>query len=131
MLNEGNTNRTNQKEKHRWLFLLCLFITILLIATILYFCPLKYVQVWEHPGTYYSVFQSINYQYQWILITSIGFNILYIAFSLFSLAKFRIMSNKRFKILIFTILILCIIFIVLTYIFAFKYSNHYPKYFNG
>ena len=51
-------------------------ILILIVLTVLYVCPIKYVQVWEHPGEYYSVFQIINIEYYWILITSIILNIL-------------------------------------------------------
>ena len=127
MLNDKNTSKLNLNVKWQWLFLQIVLIFILLISTILYFCPLKYIQIWEHPGAYYNVFQSINGQYQWILITSIVLNILYILYSCFSFVKFRMGKKTIFKFLNLTLFILCITFIALTFIFAFIYSNNYPK----
>lgn len=128
MSNIKNKSKSNLKQ--HWLFLQIIFIAILLISTILYFCPLKYIQVWEHPGAYYSVFQSINGQYQWILITSIILNILYILYSCFSFVKFKKDIKTNFKFINLAIFVLCIIFITLTFIFAFIYSNNYPKVFD-
>lgn len=127
MLNDKNTSKLDLNVKWQWLFLQIVLIFILLISTILYFCPLKYIQIWEHPGAYYNVFQSINGQYQWILITSIVLNILYVLYSCFSFVKFRIGGKIIFKFLNLTLFILCITFIALTFIFAFIYSNNYPK----
>lgn len=127
MLNDKNTSKLDLNVERQWLFLQIVLIFILLISTVLYICPLKYIQIWEHPGAYYNVFQSINGQYQWILITSIVLNILYILYSCFSFVKFRIGEKTIFKFLNLTLFILCITFIVLTFIFAFIYSNNYPK----
>ncbi len=127
MLNIKNTSKSSLNIKRNWLFVQIILIAILLISTILYICPLKYVQVWEHPGAYYSVFQLINGQYQWILITSIGLNILYILYSCFSFVKFRMDIKTIFKFLSLAVFVLCVIFIALTFIFAFIYSNNYPK----
>ena len=127
MLNMKNKSKSNLNVEWHWLFLQIVLIAILLISTILYICPLKYVQIWEHPGAYYSVFQSINGQYQWILITSICLNILYILYSCFSFAKFRLDIKTIFRFINLTAFVLCIIFIALTFIFAFIYSNNYPK----
>lgn len=127
MLNDKNTSKLDLNVKWQWLFLQIVLIFILFISTILYICPLKYIQIWEHPGAYYNVFQSINGQYQWILITSIVLNILYILYSCFSFVKFRIGEKTIFKFLNLTLFILCITFIALTFIFAFIYSNNYPK----
>ncbi len=127
MLNDKNTSKLDLNVKWQWLFLQIVLIFILLISTILYICPLKYIQIWEHPGAYYNVFQSINGQYQWILITSIVLNILYILYSCFSFVKFRMGEKTIFKFLNLTLFILCITFIALTFIFAFIYSNNYPK----
>ena len=95
MLNDKNTSKLDLNVKWQWLFLQIVLIFILFISTVLYICPLKYIQIWEHPGAYYNVFQSINGQYQWILITSIVLNILYILYSCFSFVKFR-MGEKQF-----------------------------------
>ena len=119
MLNDKNTSKLDLNVKWQWLFLQIVLFFILLISTILYFCPLKYIQIWEHPGAYYNVFQSINGQYQWILITSIVLNILYVLYSCFSFVKFRIGEKTIFKFLNLTLFILCITFIALTFIFAF------------
>lgn len=127
MLNDKNTSKLDLNVKWQWIFLQIVLIFILLISTILYICPLKYIQIWEHPGAYYNVFQSINGQYQWILITSIVLNILYILYSCFSFVKFRMGEKTIFKFLNLTLFILCITFIALTFIFAFIYSNNYPK----
>ena len=127
MLNDKNTSKLDLNVKWQWLFLQIVLIFILFISTILYICPLKYIQIWEHPGAYYNVFQSINGQYQWILITSIVLNILYILYSCFSFVKFRMEEKTIFKFLNLTLFILCITFIALTFIFAFIYSNNYPK----
>lgn len=127
MLNDKNTSKLDLNVKWQWLFLQIVLIFILFISTILYICPLKYIQIWEHPGAYYNVFQSINGQYQWILITSIVLNILYILYSCFSFVKFRMGEKTIFKFLNLTLFILCITFIALTFIFAFIYSNNYPK----
>ena len=127
MLNDKNTSKLDLNVKWQWLFLQIVLIFILLISTILYICTLKYIQIWEHPGAYYNVFQSINGQYQWILITSIVLNILYILYSCFSFVKFRMGEKTIFKFLNLTLFILCITFIALTFIFAFIYSNNYPK----
>ncbi len=127
MLNDKNTSKLDLNVKWQWLFLQIVLIFILLISTVLYICPLKYIQIWEHPGAYYNVFQSINGQYQWILITSIVLNILYILYSCFSFVKFRMGEKTIFKFLNLTLFILCITFIALTFIFAFIYSNNYPK----
>lgn len=127
MLNDKNTSKLDLNVERQWLFLQIVLIFILLISTVLYICPLKYIQIWEHPGAYYNVFQSINGQYQWILITSIVLNILYILYSCFSFVKFRMGEKTIFKFLNLTLFILCITFIVLTFIFAFIYSNNYPK----
>ena len=127
MLNDKNTSKLDLNVERQWLFLQIALIFILLISTILYICPLKYIQIWEHPGAYYNVFQSINGQYQWILITSIVLNILYILYSCFFFVKFRMGEKTIFKFLNLTLFILCITFIVLTFIFAFIYSNNYPK----
>lgn len=127
MLNDKNTSKLDLNVKWQWLFLQIVLIFILFISTILYICPLKYIQIWEHPGAYYNVFQSINGQYQWILITSIVLNILYILYSCFSFVKFRMWKKTIFKFLNLTLFILCITFIALTFIFAFIYSNNYPK----
>ncbi len=127
MLNDKNTSKLDLNVKWQWIFLQIVLIFILFISTILYICPLKYIQIWEHPGAYYNVFQSINGQYQWILITSIVLNILYILYSCFSFVKFRMGEKTIFKFLNLTLFILCITFIALTFIFAFIYSNNYPK----
>ena len=127
MLNDKNTSKLDLNVKWQWLFLQIVLIFILFISTILYICPLKYIQIWEHLGAYYNVFQSINGQYQWILITSIVLNILYILYSCFSFVKFRMGEKTIFKFLNLTLFILCITFIALTFIFAFIYSNNYPK----
>ena len=127
MLNDKNTSKLDLNVKWQWLFLQIVLIFILFISTILYICPLKYIQIWEHPGAYYNVFQSINGQYQWILITSIVLNILYILYSCFSFVKFRMWKKTIFKFLNLTLFILCITFIALTFVFAFIYSNNYPK----
>lgn len=127
MLNDKNTSKLDLNVKWQWLFLQIVLIFILFISTVLYICPLKYIQIWEHPGAYYNVFQSINGQYQWILITSIVLNILYILYSCFSFVKFRMGEKTIFKFLNLTLFILCITFIALTFIFAFIYSNNYPK----
>ena len=127
MLNDKNTSKLDLNVKWQWLFLQIVLIFILFISTILYICPLKYIQIWEHPGAYYNVFQSINGQYQWILITSIVLNILYILYSCFSFVKFRMGEKTIFKFLNLTLFILCITFIALTFVFAFIYSNNYPK----
>ena len=127
MLNMKNTAKSDLNAERHWLFLQIVLIAILLLSTILYICPLKYVQIWEHPGVYYSVFQSINAQYQWILITSIVLNILYILCSCFSFVKFRMNIKTIFKFLNLAAFVLCIIFVALTFIFAFVYSNNYPK----
>ena len=127
MLNDKNTSKLDLNVKWQWLFLQIVLIFILFISTVLYICPLKYIQIWEHPGAYYNVFQSINGQYQWILIASIVLNILYILYSCFPFVKFRMYNKTIFKFLNFTLFILCIIFIALTFIFAFIYSNNYPK----
>ena len=127
MLNDKNTSKLDLNVKWQWLFLQIVLIFILFISTILYICPLKYIQIWEHPGAYYNVFQSINGQYQWILITSIVLNILYILYSCFSFVKFRMGEKTIFKFLNLTLFILCITFLALTFIFAFIYSNNYPK----
>ena len=119
MLNDKNTSKLDLNVKWQWIFLQIVLIFILLISTILYICPLKYIQIWEHPGAYYNVFQSINGQYQWILITSIVLNILYILYSCFSFVKFRMGEKTIFKFLNLTLFILCITFIALTFIFAF------------
>lgn len=130
MLNVKMTSKPNLNIKRPYLFLQITLIIILFISTILYICPLKYVKVWEHPGAYYSVFQLINGQYQWILITSIILNILYILYSCFTFVKF-ITVSKIFIFLNIIIFVLCIIFITLTFIFAFTYSNNYPKAFDA
>ena len=127
MLNVKNISKLDLNVKRHWIFLQIVLISILLISTILYICPLKYIQIWEHPGAYYNVFQSINGQYQWILIASIVLNILYILYSCFSFVKFRMGEKTIFKFLNLTLFILCITFIALTFIFAFIYSNNYPK----
>ena len=127
MLNDKNTSKLDLNVERQWLFLQIVLIFILFISTVLYICPLKYIQIWEHPGAYYNVFQSINGQYQWILITSIVLNILYILYSCFSFVKFRMGEKTIFKFLNLTLFILCITFIALTFIFAFIYSNNYPK----
>lgn len=127
MLNDKNTSKLDLNVERQWLFLQIVLIFILLISTVLYICPLKYIQIWEHPGAYYNVFQSINGQYQWILITSIVLNILYILYSCFSFVKFRMGEKTIFKFLNLTLFILCITFIALTFIFGFIYSNNYPK----
>ena len=127
MLNDKNTSKLDLNVKWQWIFLQIVLIFILFISTILYICPLKYIQIWEHPGAYYNVFQSINGQYQWILIASIVLNILYILYSCFSFVKFRMGEKTIFKFLNLTLFILCITFIALTFIFAFIYSNNYPK----
>lgn len=127
MLNMKNKSKSNLNVEWHWLFLQIVLIAILIISTILYICPLKYVQIWEHPGAYYSVFQSINGQYQWILITSICLNILYILYSCFSFVKFRLDIKTIFRFINLAAFVLCIIFIALTFIFAFIYSNNYPK----
>ena len=127
MLNDKNTSKLDLNVKWQWLFLQIVLIFILYISPVLYICPLKYIQIWEHPGAYYNVFQSINGQYQWILITSIVLNILYILYSCFSFVKFRMGEKTIFKFLNLTLFILCITFIALTFIFAFIYSNNYPK----
>ena len=127
MLNVKNISKLDLNVKRHWIFLQIVLISILLISTILYICPLKYIQIWEHSGAYYNVFQSINGQYQWILIASIVLNILYILYSCFPFVKFRMYNKTIFKFLNFTLFILCIIFIALTFIFAFIYSNNYPK----
>ena len=127
MLNDKNTSKLDLNVKWQWLFLQIVLIFILFISTILYICPLKYIQIWEHPGAYYNVFQSINGQYQWILITSIVLNILYILYSCFSFVKFRMWKKTIFKFLNLTLFILCITFIALTFVFGFIYSNNYPK----
>lgn len=127
MLNDKNTSKLDLNVKWQWIFLQIVFNFILFISTILYIYPLKYIQIWEHPGAYYNVFQSINGQYQWILITSIVLNILYILYSCFSFVKFRMGEKTIFKFLNLTLFILCITFIALTFIFAFIYSNNYPK----
>lgn len=127
MLNDKNTSKLDLNVKWQWLFLQIVLIFILFISTILYICPLKYIQIWEHPGAYYNVFQSINGQYQWILITSIVLNILYILYSCFSFVKFRMGEKTIFKFLNLTLFILCITFIALTFVFGFIYSNNYPK----
>ena len=127
MLNDKNTSKLDLNVKWQWLFLQIVLIFILFISTVLYICPLKYIQIWEHPGAYYNVFQSINGQYQWILITSIVLNILYILYSCFSFVKFRMGEKTIFKFLNLTLFILCITFIALTFIFAFIYSNNSPK----
>lgn len=124
MLNDKNTSKLDLNVKWQWLFFQIVLIFILLISTILYICPLKYIQIWEHPGAYYNVFQSINGQYQRILITSIVLNILY---SCFSFVKFRMGEKTIFKFLNLTLFILCITFIALTFVFGFIYSNNYPK----
>ena len=127
MLNSVNTYKVNKKAKQHWLFLQILLIAILFISTVLYICPLKYVQVWEHPGAYYNVFQSINGEYQWILITSICLNIVYVVYSCFSFMKFRMNGKQTVRIFNLVLFVICIIFIILTFIFAFIYSNNYPK----
>ena len=127
MLNDKNTSKLDLNVKWQWLFLQIVLIFILFISTILYIGPLKYIQIWEHPGAYYNVFQSINGQYQWILITSIVLNILYILYSCFSFVKFRMWKKTIFKFLNLTLFILCITFIALTFVFGFIYSNNYPK----
>ena len=127
MLNVKNISKLDLNVKWQWLFLQIVLIFILFISTILYICPLKYIQIWEHPGAYYNVFQSINGQYQWILIASIVLNILYILYSCFPFVKFRMYNKTIFKFLNLTLFILCITFIALTFIFAFIYSNNYPK----
>ena len=127
MLNVKNISKLDLNVKRHWIFLQIVLIFILFISTVLYICPLKYIQIWEHPGAYYNVFQSINGQYQWILIASIVLNILYILYSCFPFVKFRMYNKTIFKFLNFTLFILCIIFIALTFIFAFIYSNNYPK----
>lgn len=127
MLNDKNTSKLDLNVKWQWLFLQIVLIFILFISTVLYICPLKYIQIWEHPGAYYNVFQSINGQYQWILITSIVLNILYILYSCFSFVKFRMGEKTIFKFLNLTLFILCITFIALTFVFGFIYSNNYPK----
>ena len=127
MLNDKNTSKLDLNVKWQWIFLQIVLIFILFISTILYICPLKYIQIWEHPGAYYNVFQSINGQYQWILITSIVLNILYILYSCFSFVKFRMGEKTIFKFLNLTLFILCITFIALTFVFGFIYSNNYPK----
>lgn len=127
MLNDKNTSKLDLNVERQWLFLQIVLIFILLISTVLYICPLKYIQIWEHPGAYYNVFQSINGQYQWILITSIVLNILYILYSCFSFVKFRMGEKTIFKFLNLTLFTLCITFIALTFIFGFIYSNNYPK----
>lgn len=127
MLNDKNTSKLDLNVERQWLFLQIVLIFILLISTVLYICPLKYIQIWEHPGAYYNVFQSINGQYQWILITSIVLNILYILYSCFSFVKFRMGEKTIFKFLNLTLFILCITFIALTFIFGFIYSNNYQK----
>lgn len=127
MLNDKNTSKLDLNVERQWLFLQIVLIFILFISTILYICPLKYIQIWEHPGAYYNVFQSINGQYQWILITSIVLNILYILYSCFSFVKFRMGEKTIFKFLNLTLFILCITFIALTFVFGFIYSNNYPK----
>ena len=124
MLNDKNTSKLDLNVKWQWLFFQIVLIFILLISTILYICHLKYIQIWEHPGAYYNVFQSINGQYQRILITSIVLNILY---SCFSFVKFRMGEKTIFKFLNLTLFILCITFIALTFVFGFIYSNNYPK----
>lgn len=127
MLNDKNTSKLDLNVERQWLFLQIVLIFILLISTVLYICPLKYIQIWKHPGAYYNVFQSINGQYQWILITSIVLNILYILYSCFSFVKFRMGEKTIFKFLNLTLFILCITFIAFTFIFGFIYSNNYPK----
>lgn len=127
MLNDKNTSKLDLNVERQWLFLQIVLIFILFISTVLYICPLKYIQIWEHPGAYYNVFQSINGQYQWILLTSIVLNILYILYSCFSFVKFRMGEKTIFKFLNLTLFILCITFIALTFIFGFIYSNNYPK----
>ena len=74
------------KSKTNWPIIsriINLFVIVSLIAvTVLYFCPIKYVQVWEHPGAYYSVYHQIAPEYYWILITSLILNLITIIFSI-------------------------------------------------
>ncbi len=131
MTDKGTTNKLCKKEKKHWLLIQILSIMVLLISTILYICPLKYVQVWEHQGAYYSVFYLINVQYQWILITSIILNLFYILYSCCMFVKISKETKVIFKVLHYVIFILCIIFISLTFVFAFIFSNNYPKAFGN
>lgn len=127
MSNVRNTIKANSKGKLSWSFLQILFASLVLIATILYFCPLKYVQVLNHPGIYYSVFKAIDIEYQWILITSLVLNLFYILYSCFSFIKFKKNPKTNLKIIDSVLFILCILFIILTFVFAFVYSQNYPK----
>ncbi len=102
-------------------------ILILIVLTVLYVCPIKYVQVWEHPGEYYSVFQIINIEYYWILITSIILNILAIVFSILFIVSKESTKNRLLKVMYYLLIGICLLFVVLTFIFSFVYSNNYPK----
>ncbi|GEM_PF-2464728 len=127
MSNVRNTIKANSKGKLSWSFLQILFASLVLIATILYFCPLKYVQVLNHPGIYYSVFKAIDIEYQWILITSLVLNLFYILYSYFSFIKFKKIPKTNLEIIDSVLFILCILFIILNFVFAFVYSHNYPK----
>lgn len=100
----------------------------LLLATVLYFCPIKYVQVWEHPGSYYSVYQQINIEYYWILFTSMILNVITIILSILSLVnKTPEKNNKLYSIIYYSLFGLCIIFIILSFVSGFILSHNYPK----
>ena len=106
-----------------------LFVIVSLIAvTVLYFCPIKYVQVWEHPGAYYSVYHQIAPEYYWILITSLILNLITIIFSILSFANKLPKKNiKLITIFYYSLIALCIIFAILSFVSGFIYSCNYPK----
>lgn len=102
----------------------------LISILVLYCCPLKYVQVWQHPGAYYSVLHMMEIEYYWILYTSVILNLVTIIFSIIILIiKFKKIGNKLNWIIYsyYFLIALCIIFTILTFIFAFVYSTNYPR----
>lgn len=118
----------NELKSSKTLFVKASYILIILIlitSIILFFCPLKSKQAFDGNNFYYSAYNLMIPEYYWSIILSIVFGIVNIGFSIYLLVSKK--PTLRLNILNYSLFGICIIFIVLTFVFAFVCSTNYVK----
>lgn len=91
-----------------------------IICFCLYLCPFRHVVYLDHEA-YFNVFQNIKTEFYWILFTScILFVISVFATVMLNFKKAH--QNKTFRIFVYSIYLLSLVFFALTFVFGYGLS---------